>query len=100
MAVPAEENTKQELEQTPDEELDENEAQKSLDDFLRDTNELVGGTTEDNVRSPASSDDTESEFHYLYILSRDVNCLVRFNWVVIQLHRVNTFCSRDIYTSI
>ena len=62
MAVPAEENSKQELEQSAEEELDENEAQKSLDDFVRDTNELVGSTTEDNVRSPASSDDADGEF--------------------------------------
>ena len=76
MAVPAEGNAKQELEQSADEELDENEAQNSLDDFLRDINELVDSTTEDNVRSPASSDVTEGKFPYL---SRDVNRLVRFN---------------------
>ena len=67
MAVPSEGKTKEELDRSADEELDENEAQKSLDDFLRDTNELVGSTTEDNAGSPASSDDTESEVFVIRI---------------------------------
>ena len=61
MAVPSDGKAKQEVDRSADEELDENEAEKSLDDFLRDTNELVGSTTEDNAKSPASSDDTEGE---------------------------------------
>ena len=44
--------------ESDDEELNENEAEKSLDDFLRYTNELVG---EDGVKSPASLADTEGE---------------------------------------
>ena len=51
---------KQEVKQSAVEESDENEVEKSLDDFLRDTNELVN-TTQDNVKSPASSEDTDSE---------------------------------------
>ena len=51
---------KQEVKQSAVEESDENEVEKSLDDFLRDTNELVN-TTQDNVKSPASSEDTDGE---------------------------------------
>ena len=59
-AIPAE-KTKQEANQSAGEKLDNNEAEKSLDDFLRDTNELVTNTTQDNAKSPASSEDTDGE---------------------------------------
>ena len=61
MAESPKEKTKQELEQSADEESDENEAEKSFDDFLRDTNELVSSATQNNPKSPTSSDDGEGE---------------------------------------
>ena len=58
---PAAKKAKQVIGESDNEELNENEAEKSLDDFLRDTNELVCGYTEDGVKSPASLADTEGE---------------------------------------
>ena len=58
---PAAKKAKQEIGESDNEELNENEAEKSLDEFLRDTNELVGGYTEGSVKSPASLADTEGE---------------------------------------
>ena len=58
---PAAKKAKRESVESDDEELNENEAEKSLNDFLRYTNELVGGYTEDGVKSPASLADTEGE---------------------------------------
>ena len=39
----------------------ENEADESLNDFLRDTNDLVTNYTEDTSNSPDSSGDVEGE---------------------------------------
>jgi len=39
----------------------ENEADESLDDFLRDTNDLVTNSTEDASNTPDSSGDVEGE---------------------------------------
>jgi len=61
MAESPTDKTKQELGQGAGEESDENEAEKSLDDFLRDTNELVSNTTQDTPKSPDSLDDGEGE---------------------------------------
>ena len=77
MAASPVEKTKHEINQSGGEESDENEAEKSLDDFLRDTNELVTSTTQDDAKSPASSDDMDGEFVipnsalYWVLISRD-----------------------------
>jgi len=39
----------------------ENEAEEALDDFLRDTNDLIANSTEDASNSPDSSGDVEGE---------------------------------------
>lgn len=89
MAASPVEKTKHEINQSGGEESDENEAEKSLDDFLRDTNELVTSTTQDDAKSPASSDDMDGEFCYTefgIVLGINItwHCsgFVRFNGVI------------------
>ena len=59
MAAPPVEKAKRTVDKSTGEESDENETEKSLDDFLLDTNDLVCSTTQDTPKSPASSDDNE-----------------------------------------
>lgn len=88
MAASPTEKTKQEVDRTGGEKSDENEVETSLDDFLRDTNDLVNSATQDKPNSPASSENSEGEFFKLrtwasgnlfVVMSRDTEVFVRFN---------------------
>ena len=68
MAVSLIEEAKQEVNRSAGEESDGNEAEKSLNDFLRDTDELMSSATQDNPKTPDSSDDAEGEIFVAFML--------------------------------